>query len=81
MIHGMIPGTTRGTIGLPHAGECISVSVITGIIPLGTPGAGMAGAVILANGFKLLNPADLEEFDYSEKDDVYTTLEIEEQLT
>ena len=41
----------------------------------------MTGAVILANGFKLLDPADLVEFDYSEKDDVYTALEIEEQLT
>ena len=47
MTPGMIPGTTRGITGLPPAGECISVSVITGMIHTGTPGAGMAGAVIL----------------------------------
>jgi len=37
----------------------------------------LTGAVVVANGFDLMNAADLADFDYSKEDNVFNALEIE----
>jgi len=37
----------------------------------------LTGAVVVANGFDLMNVADLADFDYSKEDNVFNALEIE----
>ncbi|MCF7918392.1 MAG: FAD-dependent oxidoreductase [Candidatus Cloacimonetes bacterium] len=41
----------------------------------------LAGAVILANGYELMDARELDNFKYTDADNVFTGLEIEEMLT
>ncbi len=41
----------------------------------------LAGAVVIANGFDLIDPGTLEKFHYTEEDEVYTAKQIEEMLS
>ena len=41
----------------------------------------LSGAVVLANGYELKDANELEDFSYSDSDNVFTALEIEEMLS
>ncbi|MCD4818742.1 MAG: FAD-dependent oxidoreductase [Candidatus Cloacimonetes bacterium] len=41
----------------------------------------LTGAIVLANGFDLFDPKEIPEYNYSEKDNVFTSLEIEKMYT
>ncbi len=46
----------------------------------GNPVELVVGAIIVATGFRLANLGELEGFDYSDDDEVYTSLEIEKMV-